>query len=454
MKLGLDEGLERGLAAEAKAFAELSLTDVSHNLVFLMLTKERVKLMALAMYEKVGGAKIETVGIVGGGTMGSALAQQAALNGFKVLVKTVSRERQNQVVEKIKEAVDRIDTPHKKGEIASAPEFADLRAADVVIEACLEEEKTKVDVLSQISSNVSEQCIIVTNTSSLGVTNLAQHVGDNKNFLGLHFFHPVDKMPLVELVKHKDTKRETVARAAGFACQLGKIPVTIKDSPSFLVNRLVSCYLGQAARLALAGVPLNWVEDAAVDFGMPLGPYALADEIGLDVTYQCAKSLEKAFGERMAPPEALGQMLGIGLMGRKSGRGIFNYDNNGRKLAFDEHLFDQLTCVTSEVKASQEQKDSLAEQLILPMIDEAARCLEEQVVVRPREIDLCVILGMGFPPFRGGLLRYADTVGVPALIEKIGEIYRQSVWDIDVSSHLKKLAAEGRGFYSRGSADE
>ncbi|HEY9775098.1 MAG TPA: enoyl-CoA hydratase-related protein [Planktothrix sp.] len=454
MKKGLDEGLEVGLDAEARAFSELSVTDVSRNLVFLFFTTEFYKQSALAAYEKLGGSKISTVGIVGGGTMGTALAQQAALNGFTVLLKTINPDRQKAAVQKVVDAVSRAEMVNKKGAIISAPQYQDLCDADLVIEACAEDEQTKISVLEQLSKNVKEGCIVATNTSSIGVTNLAQHFANQGNFVGLHFFNPVDKMPLVELVSHSTTKRETTARAGGFACQLGKIPAIIKDSPSYLVNRLVSCYLGQAARIALTNVPLNWVEDSAIDFGMPLGPYALADEIGLDVTYDVALFSHKAFGERMAPPAVLLQMLGIGLIGKKTGRGIYSYDANGRKLAFDPHLFDELSCIITEEKASQETKDSLAEQLILPMIDEAARCLEEKVARRPREIDMCVVLGMGFPPFRGGLLRYADTIGAPALIEKLNAMYQKSVWNIEVSSYLKKLAAEGRGFYTRGSAEE
>jgi len=453
---GLLDGLDAGLSEEAKVFSELCVTEVSRNLVFLFFTTEFVKQSALSMYEKVAaGSKIAVVGIIGGGTMGTSIAQLAALHGFKVLVKTINADRQKQVVEKIKEQVDRLEAKaDHKGEVIAAPDFADLAKADILVEACAEDEQIKESVLLQLAEIARPDCVIATNTSSFAIGKLAEHLPQKKNFLGMHFFHPVDKMPLVELIGHADTNRESIARAAGLICQLGKIPVTVKDSPSFLVNRLVSCYLGQAARLALADVPLNWVEEAAIDFGMPMGPYTLADEIGLDVAYNVAASLQKALGERMAPPTVLKQMLTIGLIGRKTGRGIYGWDASGKRLQFDPHLFDQLTCRVADEKQSEAELQALTERLILPMIDEAGRCLEERVVRRPREIDLCIVLGMGFPPFRGGLLRYADTLGAQTLINKLEKIYSGEKWDIEVSAYLRKLAAEGRGFYTRGSSDE
>jgi 3-hydroxyacyl-CoA dehydrogenase/enoyl-CoA hydratase/3-hydroxybutyryl-CoA epimerase len=455
---GLVEGLDAGLDEEAKTFAELCITDVSRNLVFLFFTSEFVKQSALSMYEKVTGgkAKIGTIGIVGGGMMGTSIAHLAALNGFKVLVKTMRASQQQPTVDKINEQIERLENNQGiRGKVIAAPDFADLSEADVLIEACAEDEAIKASVLPKLAEIARPDCVIATNTSSFAIGKLADNLAENKqNFLGMHFFHPVDKMPLVELIGHAGTNRESMARAAGLICQLGKTPVTVKDSPSFLVNRLVSCYLGQAARFCLDNVPLNWVEDVATDFGMPMGPYTLADEIGLDVAYNVAVSLQKVLGERMAPPAVLKQMLDIGLVGRKTGRGIYGWDANGKRINFDPGLFDLLPCKVSDQKMTPPELQALTERLILPMIDEAARCLEEKVVRRPREIDLCVVLGMGFPPFRGGLLRYADTLGAQNVIDRLEKIYSREPWEIEVSAHLRKLAAEGRGFYTRGSGDE
>ncbi len=343
--------------------------------------------------------------------MGTTIAQLSALKGYKVLVKALNADRQQLAVDKIREHVQRFG-PGDAGEIVSLTDFAGLHDADIVLEACAEDEAMKEQVLKDISQSVREDCIIATNTSSLSVGALAQHVSDKQNFLGLHFFHPVDKMPLVEVISQDATARDTIARAGGFICHLAKTPVTMKDSPSFLVNRF-RLPLSWARLLGWRSwnLPLNWIEDAGLYFGMPMPPFVLSDEIGLDVAYQCAISLEKAFGAFMAPPTVLRRMLDAGLIGRKTGRGIYNYSEKGAKLGFDASLFDGMGCIFSEEKASQAVLDEMAEMLILPMIDEACRCLEQKVVRRPREIDLCAVLGIGFPPFRGGLLRYADTIG-------------------------------------------
>lgn len=451
---GLNEGLEAGLKEEAQAFAELSITDVSRNLVFLFFTTEFAKQSALSLYEKSAGNKITTIGIVGGGMMGTTIAQQAALSGLTVKLKTLNADRQQPVVEKVQEAVERAESVVPKGQVISAPDFDSLSDADIIVEACAEDEAIKADVLSKISDVAREDCVIATNTSSLSVANLANNVTDNKRFLGMHFFHPVDKMPLVELVAHRGTARDATGRASGLVCNLGKVPVGVKDTASFLVNRLVSCYLGQAGRLALIGTPLDWVEAAAVDFGMPMGPYAVADEIGLDVANQCGKTLETAFGARMTPPTLLKTMVDLGCVGKKVGKGVYLYNDSGKRLEWNPLMVSEGKCKLDANKPSPEELNEIAELLILPMIDEAGRCLEERVVRRAREIDMCLVLGIGFPPFRGGLLRYADTIGVAEIISKLENIYKKCGWNTEVSAYLKKLAAEGRGFYTRGSGED
>ena len=260
MRKGLEEGLQAGLQAEAKAFGELSVTDVSRNLVFLFFTTEFVRLTALNTYEKTGSPSFAKIGIVGGGMMGTSLAHLAAVNGVDVIIKTVKDERQKVVFDKVQEALDRSESA-TKGKLISAIGWSSLADADVIVEASTEDDQIKKDVLEKISKVAKPGCLIATNTSSLSVGKLSQYVTEKKNFLGLHFFHPVDKMPLVELVPQSATNRESIGKASGLICSLNKIPVSVKDSPSFLVNRLVSFYLGQAARLALQNHPINWMRN-------------------------------------------------------------------------------------------------------------------------------------------------------------------------------------------------
>jgi 3-hydroxyacyl-CoA dehydrogenase/enoyl-CoA hydratase/3-hydroxybutyryl-CoA epimerase len=295
--------------------------------------------------------------------------------------------------------------------------------------------------------------VLATNTSSLSVVQLSQSLARSNSFLGLHFFNPVDKMPLVEIVANPKTDKSATARATSFVLQLGKIPVTVKDSPGFLVNRILSCYLAEAARLAEERVPMNWLEEAAVDFGMPMGPMSVMDEVGMDVANMVAQSLHQAFGERLLPPQSLTDALNIGFIGRKSGRGVFIWQAD-KKTVFNPQLQNEpLNMVVLEEKASQEKCQELAEAMILPMVDEAARCLEEKVVRKAREIDLCMVMGLGFPPFRGGLLRYADSLGLDRVIERLRWLYSRRGPKRQVSDYLLRLAEQKRGFYSRNSED-
>jgi 3-hydroxyacyl-CoA dehydrogenase/enoyl-CoA hydratase/3-hydroxybutyryl-CoA epimerase len=454
MKAGLEQGLPEGLKQEAKAFAELSVGDVSRNLVFLFFATEFAKAGALSMARR-SSAPLTTVGVFGGGLMGSTLAQMIAANDLRVLFRTANPSRQKEAMDKILEVAQRSETCSNVTEkLLSAQDDALLKEADIIVEACKEDLQTKKEVFQELVKLGKDDCVYATNTSSLSVAEIARDLPNKQNFLGLHFFHPVDRMQLVEVVVHPDTSREAQARAAALIAKLGKIPMFVKDSPTFLVNRLLYCYLSQAARLAANGVPMNWLEDAAIDFGMPMGPMALLDEVGLDVANRVAQTLCEAFGERMTPPEQLARALSIGMVGKKTGSGIYLWDATGKRGAFDPRITDDLKLKISDDKPDQATCQKLAEEMILPMVDEAARCLESKVVRRAREIDLCMIIGMGFPAFRGGLLHYADSLGIDRCIERLDEIFAAGAPTRFVSPYLLKMKEENKVFYPRSSSGE
>lgn len=454
MKVGLDKGITEGLKFEADAFADLSMSEVSKNLVFLYFTTEFAKQSASATFEKLGASrKLNEIGIVGGGMMGSSLAYLAALSGLKVWLKPVREERTEQLIGTLREQLGRVDGA-QPDLVQGTTEYSALANCDVIVEACAEDEETKQTVLNELQKAVKPTCIITTNTSSLAINGLAEHLPHPENFLSTHFFYPVDKMPLVEIASHNATSREAAAVASGLVARLGKTPLAVKDSPSFLVNRLLYIYILQVAKLATQDhVPLNWLEDAAVDFGMPMGPLAMLDEVGFDVAHMVAQSLYKGFGERMKPPAVVQDCLNMGLIGKKSGEGMYKWDASGKRLGINDKLITELGCVLSTEKATQQQLNDLADAMILPMVDEACRCIEEKVVRRPREVDLAVVLGVGFPPFRGGLLRHADSVGLPNVIERLRTIYGTEP-QFQISNHLLKLAEAGRGFYTRGAGED
>jgi 3-hydroxyacyl-CoA dehydrogenase/enoyl-CoA hydratase/3-hydroxybutyryl-CoA epimerase len=457
IKTGLTQGMDKGHEFEARAFAELSFSEIARNLIFLFFTTEFYKMSASAKAAKQGSEPIKSVGIIGGGIMGTNIASWAAIRGFDVVVKSASADRQELMLETVTNNVNRAEKSNAEdenvrtfGSIKSANSYEDLANVDLLVEACAEVFETKIEILSKVLPLLKPTAIVATNTSSLSVNKLVETLAAKHEFFGIHFFHPVDRMPLVEVIPAKNAGRESQSKVLSFLAALDKLPLPIKDSTCFLVNRLLCCYINEAARLVDLGTAINWIDDAAIDFGMPLGPWGVTDEVGMDVALLVADSLQDNIGERFKKPACLKGVKDIGIIGKRHGKGLYNWDESGRNIGMDPDLTNILKLNVSSEKAPQEECKKLAEHILLPMIDEAARCLDEKVVRRPREVDVATVLGMGFPPFRGGLLRYADSLGIPYIIEKLEEIYKEPGPHREVSPYLKQMAATGRSFYSSG----
>jgi 3-hydroxyacyl-CoA dehydrogenase/enoyl-CoA hydratase/3-hydroxybutyryl-CoA epimerase len=279
------------------------------------------------------------------------------------------------------------------------------------------------------------------------------HLNSDIALTGAHFFHPVEKMPLVEIAilsptDGSATKNPATSKITDFVSRLGKIPVYVKDSPCFVVNRLLCCYLLAAARLAESGVPLDWIEEAALDFGMPIGPLALLDEVGIDVAMVVAQTLQTHYGGQIVLPPVLEKVKGLGIKGKKSQFGIYLWDESGKRLEFNPLMTQALGLKISGSRPPQEDCSKLSLAMILPMVDEAGHCLEEKIVRRAREVDIATVLGIGFPAFRGGILRYADSLGLPLVNRELVNIYLSIEPQRKVSTMLQKLAGEGGKFYA------
>ncbi|MBX9567950.1 MAG: enoyl-CoA hydratase/isomerase family protein [Candidatus Obscuribacterales bacterium] len=468
---GLTHGYEKGLIAESNAFAELASGEVSANLISLYLNTEFAKSSAQAMVQKINGSQVKTLGLVGAGVMGIGLAERAAAAGIKVLLKTKA-DKMDAVKEELRQLAQRSaqhnksDSPAEKesvlqtilDRISLVSEQKDLDSADLILESIIEDESAKKELLSQFSKQ-KDSLILATGTSSLSVKKLSESVEKPENFIGIHFFHPVALMPLVELISHPGTAKQTLARAMDLVLKLDKTPIVVKDSPGFLINRLLTVYLFEVARLAGEGKPLNWLEETMLEFGMPMGPIQLMDEIGIDVSFTVANTLEEGFGERMKSPEIFHKARAIGLQGKRSNVGLYLWEGGEKRVKINPDLLEKTGAVWTEEKCPEDEKVKLTERMLYPMIDEAARCLEEKVISRPREIDFALILGIGFPAFRGGLLRYADTRGLRQIVTRLEEIYSESAArgtssQRQVSSLLKNYAESGRSFYSLAGAKE
>lgn len=467
IRVGLQKGLVEGLKVESQSFAELAAGEVSANLISLVFNSDLAKASAQSLIRKFPESDVNTIGIIGAGNMGCSLAELAAASGIKAIVKTDLSKIDN-VKEKISELAQRgalrkavkhdaeskqeaLDQILSKIEIVS--DVQELSKAELIIECVAEQYEIKAEKLKELSTAANEKCIIATNTSALSVTELSQSVTKPENFLGVHFFHPVDRMPLVELIAHTSTSKSALAKATNFILKLDKTSLTVKDKPGFLINRLLTVYLFEFARLAEEGTPVNWAEDALLEFGMPMGPMQLMDEIGIDVAFTVAKNLEEGLGHRMQSPEIFKRVCAIGMSGRRGNFGFFLWENSEKKLGINPDMLEKTGAVVSEEKYTQTEKERIINRMVFAMLDEAARCLEERVVARPRDIDFALILGVGFPAFRGGLLKYADQLGLAQVVQKLESFYAasfaaNSAAERTVCPLLKRYATEGRGFYS------
>lgn len=442
---GLQQGQTAGLDAEARRFGELAAGEVCRNLVSIFFSTDFAVRSATAQVKRARQTPIAELAVVGAGMMGSGIAQIAAATGHGVKLKDTDTARVQQSIDKIEE---KLSGQPDAGSLSVLADESSWSQVDLVLEAIFEDMQVKTGLFQELSEKVNDDCVLASNTSALSITQMAASVKGKERFLGLHFFHPVDRMPLVEVISHADTSRESLAKAMAFISKLGKVPIAVNDGPGFLVNRLLCCYLSEAARLAEQGTSLNWIEDAAVTFGMPMGPFALMDEVGLDIAFTVARIVHKSFGERLRTPALMDKMTDMKLLGKKSGDGFYSWDESDRKLGFNAELIAGANLIVSEQKPDESTKDKLAQQLVLPMVDEAARCLEEKIVRKPREIDLAMVLGIGFPAFRGGLLRWADSIGITQVRSKLQEIYAQPGPPRHVSDLILKLESDGRRFYS------
>jgi len=285
--------------------------------------------------------------------------------------------------------------------------------------------------------------VLASNTSALPVTEMARATQRPDKVAGLHFFNPVHLMPLVEVIRGEQTSDETVAGLVAFAKQIGKTPIVVKDTPGFLVNRILTVYMTEAARMLQAGGTIVEIDRALLAFGMPMGPFELIDEVGIDVAAKVSKVMIAAFGERMSADGALERLVEAGRLGRKNGKGF--YLHQGKEKQVDPAVYGLLNLAPG--REGRLGKDEPAERCVLVMINEAAQCLAEGVVRRPQEVDAGMIFGTGFPPFRGGLLRYADSLGSSRVVERLEFYANQFGAHFRPVAALMDLAKQNKNFY-------
>jgi 3-hydroxyacyl-CoA dehydrogenase/enoyl-CoA hydratase/3-hydroxybutyryl-CoA epimerase len=318
---------------------------------------------------------------------------------------------------------------------------------DLVIEAAVENLELKKKIFRRLGELAGDDTLLATNTSALPVSGLAAVALRPERVLGLHFFNPVHRMQLVEVIVAPQTAPEAVARAVRFVQRIGKLPVVVKDSPGFLVNRILMPYLIEAGDLFEHGAGLEALDEAMLDFGMPMGPMRLLDEVGVEVALHVAKTLASRFSDRMLVPAVLAKMVEAGLLGRKCGRGFYLYDQSGKPRPNPVVAIPQ-SGVRNQPAAAMTPVE-LQERMAFLMVNEAAHCLEEQIVAAPEDVDFAMVMGTGFAPFRGGPLRYADSLGMEKIVGAMEILADGGATQFKPCGLLRRMAATGAKFYSR-----
>ena len=378
-------------------------------------------------YAQVEPRPIRSVGIVGAGMMGTAIAAAHVKRDLPVVITDTDQEALAGAAERIAAELDQqTESPEAQaaGEVGRLVEqtadLARVAQCDLVIESVVETLATKQQVYARLKPHLSASTILASNTSTIPIERLAAELADPGRFCGIHFFHPVRRRSLVEIVRGPKTGDETIAAAVVYAKRIEKMPIVVTDGPAFLVNRLLLPYLTEALELLLDGATIDEVEEAATRFGMAIGPLRILDEIGIDTVVNAARVLWQAFPDRLVASPLLITMFKKGRLGRKSGSGFFSYSS---ETAWDGPSRPDPSAVEIIAEwARPPQKltpETITHRLMLPMVLEATRLLEERKVRHPRDVDLAVLFGLGFPASRGGLLYWADTLGADRILQML-----------------------------------
>jgi 3-hydroxyacyl-CoA dehydrogenase/enoyl-CoA hydratase/3-hydroxybutyryl-CoA epimerase len=430
VRVGLEQGITAGLAEEHRAFGELAVGNVSRKLVQIFFATTALKKDDGVRPGTAVPRQIRRLGIVGSGFMGAGIAGTAVVN---VEVDTRLKDADLTRVGKglkaataiIKDRFDRRRLTRAQydrltASLSGSADYSGFSRADLVIEAVFEELEVKRQVLAEVEAQVRPEAIFATNTSTIPIHQISARARHPERVLGMHFFSPVERMPLLEVIPTEATSPDTIVTAVRFGRRMGKTVIVVADRPGFWVNRILSPYLNEAGHLLQEGVPIEIIDRAMTDFGFPVGPVALLDEVGLDVAQKAGSVMHEAFGDRMKPSGVLARMLGATRLGRKNGRGFYKY-NQGHKAGVDRSVYALLAVrPTGDVHS-----DLVERRLVYAMLNEAALAFADNVVRSPRDGDIGAIFGIGFPAFRGGPLRMIDDVGPGRVVETLYQLQEQ-----------------------------
>ena len=453
---GLGYDIEADIEIEAELFADCVVSDVAKNLINIFLnTRAAGKLPRI---EGLEPAKIKKAGMLGGGVMGTGIIHVLLKGGFDVVLWEINEEALEKALSSIRKT---FDYPIKKKKMAPADlenllktklqtttSLKDMKDVDLIIEAVLEDMQVKQEIWQQLEGICRDDVIFATNTSALPITEMASILSDPGRMIGMHFFNPAHRMQLLEVICAAKTSDQTLATTVAFSRAIKKIPIVVNDGPGFYVSRQLGGLMGGAVYLSADGVDGAAIESAMTDFGMPMGPATLADLTGIDINYRVNKTFEKRLGERYKIHPLTERIYQTGCYGRKTGAGYFDY--SGDQPVPNPKVVDavQKYLRDNQISPRQMTKDEIIDAMLALGINEAALMIEEDICDRPQDMDLALIYGIGFPPYRGGILRYADKWGIKNVYQKLVELEKQYGPRFKPADLIEEMAASGKTFYS------
>ncbi len=447
---------DKALLVEAKHFAKMAKTEVSASLISLFLNDQVLKKKAKKLAPQA--QEVNRAAVIGAGIMGGGIAYQSATKGTPILMKDINQEGLNLGLNEANKLLGKLVSRGRMdaqgagdalNRISPTLSYGDFKTVDVVVEAVVENPNVKKAVYAELEDQVRPETIIATNTSTISINTLAEGLKRPENFCGMHFFNPVHRMPLVEVIRGEKTSEATIATVVEYARKMGKNPIVVNDCPGFLVNRVLFPYFGGFAALLKDGADFQQVDKVMERFGWPMGPAYLLDVVGMDVAKHAADVMADGFPDRMKSDfqSAMDVLFEHKRFGQKNGLGFYRYeeDKKGKpKKVVDETTYELIAPVCSDRREMEE--DEIIARLMVPMCIETVRCLEDNIVDLPAEADMGLIYGLGFPPFRGGALRYIDTLGMDAFIAMaerfahLGKLY-------EPTERMREMAKNGKKYF-------
>jgi 3-hydroxyacyl-CoA dehydrogenase/enoyl-CoA hydratase/3-hydroxybutyryl-CoA epimerase len=453
IQAGYLHGESAGLLEEARGFGALAVSDVCRELVSIFFATTALKKdTGLPEGVTADPVRVRKIGVLGAGFMGAGIATVAVQAGTMVRMRDASLDRvaagwravRAVLRERVKRRqLTRLQMEDTLSMVGGTVDYSGFANVDLVIEAVFEDLAVKHAVLREVQA-VAPRAIFASNTSTIPIRDIAAAAVHADQVVGMHFFSPVHKMPLLEVIVTPETSAQTTATVVAYGRQLGKTVIVVRDGPGFYVNRILAPYINESGKLLDEGASIDAVDEALVAFGFPVGPITLLDEVGLDIAGKSGPIMAAAFGDRMQPSATLQRVIESGRLGRKAKRGFYRYDAQGKRQGVDQGVY-ALTQATGSRRST--AAEEIQRRAVLPMINEAVRCLDEGIIRSPRDGDIGAVFGIGFPPFRGGPFRFLDALGAATVVAQLDALNARYPGRFEAAALLRAKAASGARFH-------